>query len=63
VARMGGAVEVRIGLWWGDLTLRDHLEDPAVDGRVILRWIFKKCDAKAWSGFSCLRIGTGGGPL
>jgi hypothetical protein len=28
--------------WWGNLRLRDHLEDPGVDGRVILRWIFRK---------------------
>jgi hypothetical protein len=21
---------------------RDHLEDPCVDGRIILRWIFRK---------------------
>jgi hypothetical protein len=30
--------------WWGNLRERDHLEDPGVDGRVILRWIFSKLD-------------------
>ena len=25
------------GFWWGNLREGDHLEDPGVDGRVILR--------------------------
>ena len=32
------------GFWWGNLRERDHLGDPGVDGRTILRWIFRKWD-------------------
>ena len=26
----------------------DHLEDPGVDGRIILRWDFRKWNVGAW---------------
>jgi len=49
--------------WWGNLRERDHLGDPGIDGRIILRWIFRKLDVVAWSESIWLRIGTGGGHL
>jgi hypothetical protein len=62
VARMGKR-EVLTGFWWGDLMEGDHLGYPGVDGRIILKWIFKKCDVEAWNGLSWLRIRTGSGRL
>ena len=33
---------------------------PGVDGRMILRWIFRNWDVGSWTGSSWIRIGTGG---
>jgi hypothetical protein len=42
---------------------KNHLEDPDVDGRIILRCIFRKWGVGAWTGSRWLRIRTGGGRL
>jgi hypothetical protein len=54
-----GRVEVYTGFWWENLGERGHLEDPGADGMVLLKWIFRKWDVRAWTGLMWLRIGTG----
>jgi len=44
-------------------TIRDPLEDPGLDVKIILRWVFRKWDVGAWAGSSWLRIVTGSGHL
>ena len=42
---------------------KKHLEDPGVNGRIILRWIFRTWDVGVWVGMIWLRIGAGSGHL
>ena len=58
-----GGGEVHTAFWWENLTERDKLEDLGVDRRMILRWIFRKCDRGACTGLIWLTIGTCGGLL
>jgi hypothetical protein len=42
---------IRFSFRWGD---------PDVDGRIILRWMFRKLEGVVGTGLSWLRRGTGG---
>ena len=42
---------------------RGHWGDQDVDGRIILRWIFRKLEGVVGTGWCWLRIGTSGGHL
>ena len=50
-------------VWWGNLKEKDRSGDPGVDGRIILRWIFRTLDVGIWTGLDLSRIETGGGRL
>jgi hypothetical protein len=56
-------VEKCKGFWWESLRERDHWGDPDVVGMIILRGIFRKWKGVVETGWSGLRIGSGGGHL
>jgi hypothetical protein len=59
-----GRGEVHTGALVGKPEGRNHLKDPGVDGRIMLRWIFERLEGwGAQTGLIWLRIGTGGGLL
>jgi len=50
-----GRGKVYTGFWWGNMMEKDHLEDPGVDGRIILRWIIGMWDVE----HGLCRVGSG----
>jgi hypothetical protein len=62
VARIGRR-EACTRFWCENLRERDQWGDPSVDGRIILRWMFRKLDVGVGTGLGWLRIETGGEQL
>jgi hypothetical protein len=52
--------EVHTGFWRGDLRERHNFEHLGVDGRIILKRIFKKWGEEAGTGLIRFMIGTFG---
>jgi hypothetical protein len=52
VARMGRG-EACTGFWWRNLRGRDYWGDPGVDGRIILRRIFRKWNVGVTRTLAC----------
>jgi hypothetical protein len=42
----GGEERCIQGVWFGNLNEGDHLEGVGVDGKIILKWIFRMRDGK-----------------
>ena len=58
-----GRREMYTGFWWGELSEADHLEDLSVDGKTIIKWVFKNSYGEARTGLPWLRIGIVSGLL
>jgi len=48
------------GFWLGNLRDREQWGDSDADGRIVLRWIFGKCEGVVGTGWIWRRIGTDG---
>jgi hypothetical protein len=51
------------GVWMRKPEGNDHLEGSCVDGKIILRWIFRKWGVEVLTGWVWLRTGACGGHL
>jgi hypothetical protein len=42
------------------MTERHHLEDVYIHGKTILKWVLNEDNEMVWTGFTLLRISSGG---
>jgi hypothetical protein len=40
------------GCWWDNLREREHWGNPGVNGRIVIRRIFRKWDVGVWTGLT-----------
>ena len=45
----GGEKGAYTGFWKANLRKRHHLGNPGLEGRIILKLIFRKCDVGLWT--------------
>jgi len=57
VSYMGGKEKCIQVFWWGNLRERGHLEDPSINGKIILKCIFRRWDVGTWTSAIWLRTG------
>jgi hypothetical protein len=50
-----GRGEASTGFRWGNLRERDHWGEPGVDGKIILKWIFRKWDVGVLRGIKLVQ--------
>jgi hypothetical protein len=58
-----GRKKMHTGFCWGNLKKRDSLKQLVLNGRIILKLIFKKYVSMAWIGFIFLSVARCGGGL
>jgi hypothetical protein len=51
------------GFWCEDLKEREHLEEPSIGGIIMVTWVIKKYNGRAFNGLIWLKMGTSSGLL